>query len=265
MRTELTDIPIGLTTQYRLLITNNSTRDIDSRTPATISDVIPSNFENVSIIDTPTVTGTGTSCTGDVSGNTFTGSFYSPAQSTCTVTLQATATTVGSLTNTANLFESSSDPDTTNNSSSVNATIINGAKIKIAKRSVSGVGTFNFSSISNLQNTTTDVTSTSLTTTVAGTAVTSAQLWAKSLNTAVNITEGSVPNYQLTSAVCTDTNSATNGNTGNFGTLVNNTLTIAAANIKNGADITCTFTNEKKRNLTIRKSWSNAKINDAVN
>ncbi len=265
VRTELTDIPIGLTTQYRLLITNNSTRDIDSRTPASISDVIPSNFTNVSIVGTPTVTGTGTSCTGSLSGNTFTGSFYGPAQSTCTVTLQATATTAGSLTNTANLFESSTDPDTTNNSSSVNATIINGAKIKIAKRSVGDVGTFNFSSISNLQNTTTDVTSTSLTTTVAGTAVTSAQLWAKSLNTAVNITEDALTNYQLASAVCTDANSATTGNTGNFGTLVNNTLTIAAANIKNGADITCTFTNEKKRNLTIRKSWSNAKINDAVN
>ena len=265
VRTALNDVPVGTVMQYQLSVANGSTNPIGAVDPATFSDIIPSNITNLSVVGTPSTTGTGTSCSGSLSGNTYSGVFSGPVGGTCTVTFQGTATTLGGFTNTANLFESSTDPDTTNNTSSVNATIINGAKIKIAKRSVGGVGTFNFSSISNLQNTTTDVTSTSLTTTVAGTAVTSAQLWAKSLNTAVNITEGSVPNYQLTSAVCTDANSATTGNTGNFGTLVNNTLTIAAANIKNGADITCTFTNEKKRNLTIRKSWSNAKINDAVN
>nr|WP_298892140.1 SdrD B-like domain-containing protein [uncultured Acinetobacter sp.] len=265
VRTALNDVPVDTVMQYQLSVTNGSTSQIDAVAPATFSDNIPSNITNLSVVGTPSTTGTGTSCTGSLSGNTYSGVFSGPVGGTCTVILQGTATALGSFTNTANLFESSTDPDTTNNSSSVNATIINGAKIKIAKRSVGGVGTFNFSSISNLQNTTTDVTSTSLTTTVAGTAVTSAQLWAKSLNTAVNITEDALTNYQLASAVCTDANSATTGNTGNFGTLVNNTLTIAAANIKNGADITCTFTNEKKRNLTIRKSWSNAKINDAVN
>lgn len=265
VRTALNDVPVDTVMQYQLSVANGSASSIDAVAPATFSDNIPSNITNLSVVGTPSTTGTGTSCTGSLSGNTYSGVFSGPVGGTCTVILQGTATALGSFTNTANLFESSTDPDTTNNSSSVNATIINGAKIKIAKRSVGGVGTFNFSSISNLQNTTTDVTSTSLTTTVAGTAVTSAQLWAKSLNTAVNITEDALTNYQLASAVCTDANSATTGNTGNFGTLVNNTLTIAAANIKNDADITCTFTNEKKRNLTIRKSWSNAKINDAVN
>ncbi|MFH4146839.1 hypothetical protein WAI91_23045, partial [Acinetobacter baumannii] len=58
--------------------------------------------------------------------------------------------------------------------------IIDGAKIKIAKNSVNGTGTFNYINLSNLVNSTTAVTTDSVTTVTAGTIATSAQqLWAQ--------------------------------------------------------------------------------------
>lgn len=123
----------------------------------------------------------------------------------------------------------------------VSINIIDGAKIKIAKTSINGFGTFNFSSLTNLVNSTTDTTTDSVATVTAGTTATSTtQLWAKVLNTAISITEDTVAGYQLTGVSCTDDNSA-----GTFGSLAGNILTIPATRITEGANITCTFTNTK--------------------
>lgn len=123
----------------------------------------------------------------------------------------------------------------------VSINIIDGAKIKIAKTSINGFGTFNFSSLTNLVNSTTDTTTDSVATVTAGTTATSTtQLWAKVLNTAISITEDTVAGYQLTGVSCTDDNSA-----GTFGSLAGNILTIPANRITEGANITCTFTNTK--------------------
>lgn len=123
----------------------------------------------------------------------------------------------------------------------VSINIIDGAKIKIAKTSINGFGTFNFSSLTNLVNSTTDTTTDSVATVTAGTtAISTTQLWAKVLNTAISITEDTVAGYQLTGVSCTDANSA-----GTFGSLAGNILTIPANRITEGANITCTFTNTK--------------------
>lgn len=138
--------------------------------------------------------------------------------------------------------------------------------VKIAKISNGGTGTFGFTGLSNLSNASgTAVTTDSVTTTTAGAAATSTQVnYATANSTAVGITESAVSGYNLTAASCTDANSAVTGNTGSFGSLSGTTLTIPAANVKYGANLTCTFSNSKQRNLTLRKSWVNARINDAA-
>lgn len=124
--------------------------------------------------------------------------------------------------------------------------IIDGAKIKIAKNSVNGTGTFNYINLSNLVNSTTAVTTDSVTTVTAGTTATSAQqLWAQTLNTDVSFTESALAGYVLSGVSCVDANSGVTGNTGTFWTLVNNIVTIPAVRIKEGANITCTFINTK--------------------
>lgn len=128
----------------------------------------------------------------------------------------------------------------------VSINIIDGAKIKIAKNSVNGTGTFNYINLSNLVNNTTAVTTDSVTTVTAGTTATSAQqLWAQTLNTDVSFTESALAGYVLSGVSCVDANSGVTGNTGTFWTRVNNIVTIPAVRIKEGADITCTFTNTK--------------------
>ncbi|ENU70311.1 prealbumin-like fold domain-containing protein [Acinetobacter baumannii] len=128
----------------------------------------------------------------------------------------------------------------------VSINIIDGAKIKIAKNSVNGTGTFNYINLSNLVNNTTAVTTDSVTTVTAGTTATSAQqLWAQTLNTDVSFTESALAGYVLSGVSCVDANSGVTGNTGTFWTRVNNIVTIPAVRIKEGANITCTFTNTK--------------------
>ncbi|OTG96703.1 hypothetical protein B9T24_08275 [Acinetobacter sp. ANC 4654] len=128
----------------------------------------------------------------------------------------------------------------------VSINIIDGAKIKIAKNSVNGTGIFNYINLTNLVNSTTAVTTDSVTTVTAGTTVTSTQqLWAQTLNSDVTVTESALAGYVLSGVSCLDANSGVTGNTGTFWSLVNNVVTIPAARIKEGANITCTFTNTK--------------------
>lgn len=138
--------------------------------------------------------------------------------------------------------------------------------IKIAKISTGGTGAFNFNGLTNLSNASnTAVTTDSVTTTTAGIATTSSQInYATANNTAIGITEAATTNYALTAASCTDSNSAVTGNTGSFGSLSGTTLSIPAANIKYGANLICTFSNTKQRTLTLRKTWVNARVNDAA-
>lgn len=85
----------------------------------------------------------------------------------------------------------------------------------------------------------------SITTTAASTAfpASPAAIAVTTLNTNVTITESAVANFTATSVSCTDANSALTGNPATFGTLAARVLTIPAANVVAGAQITCTFTN----------------------
>ena len=69
----------------------------------------------------------------------------------------------------------------------------------------------------------------------------------------VTITEPAVSGYVLSGANCTDGNSALTGNTGSIGTLVGNTLTIPATDVKYGSNYICVFTNQKLPTLTLTK------------
>jgi hypothetical protein len=85
----------------------------------------------------------------------------------------------------------------------------------------------------------------SITTTAMGTATPAAPtaINVNTLNTNVTVAETLAAGFTLTSATCTDANSAVTGNPATFGTVSGNVLTIPAANVKAAAQIRCTFTN----------------------
>ncbi len=75
-----------------------------------------------------------------------------------------------------------------------------------------------------------------------------------SLNTNVTLTESGVAGYLLSSASCTDTNSAvTNNPSTPIGTLAGNVLTIPAANIRAGATFNCVFSNALRPTVSVQK------------
>ncbi|MDO8330044.1 MAG: hypothetical protein Q7T36_06195 [Fluviicoccus sp.] len=128
----------------------------------------------------------------------------------------------------------------------------------ITKMATGSTGSFSFANV-NLATTPVVVN-----TTVDGTPVSSSVVTVTTRGADVTITETSPSNWTLTAAGCTDANSAATGNSGSFGTLAGNQLTIPGVNVVAGADIRCTFTNRKSATFTLRKSWVNAKLNDAV-
>ena len=69
-------------------------------------------------------------------------------------------------------------------------------------------------------------------------------------NTNVTITETPATNFTASAASCSDANAALTGNPASFGTLAGNVLTIPAANVKAGAQITCTITNAVNTNTS---------------
>jgi uncharacterized repeat protein (TIGR01451 family) len=70
--------------------------------------------------------------------------------------------------------------------------------------------------------------------------------------------------YIITNAACTDANSGVTGNAGSFGSLSGLTLTIAAANVVAGADITCVFENLFPLPSTAVSKTANVAIVDDV-
>jgi uncharacterized repeat protein (TIGR01451 family) len=113
--------------------------------------------------------------------------------------------------------------------------------VRIATKSVGGVGAFNFT-MSGLS-----AVSDTLTTTVSGTTVQGLAGLTGTAGTAVNLVASGVPSgwpANPASASCVDANGATNGNgTGAFGTLAGNALSVPAARMIASATLTCTFVN----------------------
>ncbi len=114
-----------------------------------------------------------------------------------------------------------------------------GATLSLQKISQNGTTTFDFNH-TNLASA-----STSISTVTAGVAApaTLTPISVATLGSPITITESAPTGYALTGASCTDANSGTTGNTGTFGTLAGNVLTIPASKVVANADFICTFTN----------------------
>ena len=123
--------------------------------------------------------------------------------------------------------------------------------VKIQKTTTGGFGgPFSFAQ-TNLASTPSNIT-----TTVASTATptTPTAINVSTIGTAVTLTETPAAGFLISTATCTDANSAITGNTGSaFATLSGNVLTIPALNVKAGADFTCVFTNVRRPTITLTK------------
>ena len=123
-------------------------------------------------------------------------------------------------------------------------------RIRIAKTSVGNgaVGLFGFT-LTGVTNPTDSVT-----TATAGTQVTSATAHIGTLNTAATITENAPAAGTATAVSCTDANSASTGNTVPI-TSATTAVMIPAANMKAGANYTCSYTNTRRAtNLSVVKT-----------
>ncbi|MEG2265407.1 MAG: hypothetical protein RSC68_13860 [Acinetobacter sp.] len=183
------------------------------------------------------------------------GEFYE-LRITATVANTGTLTSVS---NTATVTAPANTTDSTTANNTATDTDNIRARIRIAKISNNGVGSFAFTGLTNLQDSSgNSVTTDSITTVASGSAATSSNsLYSTSLNNAVLISETIPASYNLTAASCIDSNAANSGNPiGAFGSLSANQLTIPAANIVAGANIVCTFTNNRKSaTFQIGKVW----------
>ncbi|MEC7119912.1 MAG: hypothetical protein VXW65_08435, partial [Pseudomonadota bacterium] len=119
--------------QYRLIVQNISDRS--GGTPALYTDTLPSVFNNISVVST-TAAGGATCPAATVSGQTVSGTYTGPQNSTCTVIIQANVAPnapIGIVTNTATVFENATDLNSANNSSAVNTEIMGLAELSITK------------------------------------------------------------------------------------------------------------------------------------
>jgi hypothetical protein len=122
--------------------------------------------------------------------------------------------------------------------------------VKVQKITTGGVGgPFAFTQ-ANLASAPAAITTTAINT---ATPAAPAAINVTTIGTAVTLTETVAATYSIFTATCTDANSGVTGNIGSFGTLTGNVLTIAAANIVAGADITCVFTNRKTPTIKVQK------------
>jgi uncharacterized repeat protein (TIGR01451 family) len=123
--------------------------------------------------------------------------------------------------------------------------------LTVQKTSLNGTGTFTFDRSNSLNTGTTPwnstTTSTSVTTVTAGVAVTGAPGILFATSTATTFTETAPSGWVITSSpvTCTDSNSGVSGNPASFNATVSGlVVTVAAANIRAGASITCAITND---------------------
>jgi hypothetical protein len=125
-------------------------------------------------------------------------------------------------------------------------------RLAVQKSSTGGTGstTFNF----NVSNSGTGTTATSVTT--SGAAVTGTAIRLNATSTATTITETGPAGWQISpaSSTCTDTNSANSGNAASFAASVSGlVVTVPAANIRPGAELTCAITNARLPTVTLTK------------
>ncbi|WEX10575.1 hypothetical protein [Chelativorans sp. AA-79] len=132
------------------------------------------------------------------------------------------------------------------------------ACLTVAKVSQDGTGSFQIDQTNVVQANGTAVPSTTLTTTEAGTAV-SSPAYNSVPGTDLTLSEVVPAGWNLASAVCTDQNAGSTGNPTVIGSFTSPTLTIPAANVRPQSDIQCLFTNEQSQvDLAITKDDGSA-------
>ncbi len=136
----------------------------------------------------------------------------------------------------------------------------NPAKIRFLKQSVGGTGTFSFSGQTNLSGL-----PAAINTALANPGPAApTELTASSFNTSVTLTEAATAGFVLTGFSCSDSNGAVSGNSGTFGSFAGSVVTIPAANIKAGANITCTLVNSSANPaLTVTKNSTLSSVSAA--
>lgn len=247
--------------QYQLVITNKGERAISSTGVANFQDIVPNNFNSVSIAVAATKGGTATAsdkCTASLSGNTLSGTFSGPKGATCSVTISATAVS-GVATNTATVnATANNDIFPSDNTSSVQTTIAR-ALIYITKSSIGGTGSFDFSLTGTNKTSATVITQTPIDQyQVDGGTIFSGQPFAvTSSSGSVNISETNVAGWSLLGATCrvrnTDgTSGALVGTAPTSGTGTK-TYAFTSTEINNNPNINCNFSNIKVPIVKIAK------------
>jgi hypothetical protein len=134
-------------------------------------------------------------------------------------------------------------------------------RVAISKTSLNGTDTFSFSNSNGFTFTspstyTYGATTTNVTTTAVNTAAVGTSNILGIINSATTITETGPSNWVVTStsASCSDSNSANSGNPASFSAAVGgNAFTIPATNVRAGAVLTCTLTNNLKPTVSVQK------------
>lgn len=250
------------TVQYQLVITNKGERAISSTGVANFQDVVPNNFNSVSIAVAATKGGTATAsdkCTASLSGNSLSGTFSGPKGATCSVTISATAVSGGVATNTASVnATANNDIFPSDNTSSVQTTIAR-ALIYITKSSVGGTGSFDFSLTGTNKTSASVVTQTPIDQyqVDGGTVFVGQPFAVTSSSEGVNISETNPSGWSLLGATCRVRNSD-----GTSGALVGTaptpgtgtkTYAFTSTEINNNPNINCNFSNIKVPIVKIAK------------
>jgi uncharacterized repeat protein (TIGR01451 family) len=192
------------------------------------------------------------------------GASYPPITLTVNVSSQAITPLVNNVT-----VSGGGEIDTSNNTAN-DSTVIQ-PKISINKLRLGGAATalnFGFVGTNGLPTTLTNIATTADSVSTTAAALTNVPI--TTTGTAITFTETqpAVP-WRLTAVSCLDANAgvAALGNINpvtNLATFVGNVVTIPAANVLTTSVINCTVTNTRFSDITLRKTWVGAGLNDAV-
>lgn len=142
-------------------------------------------------------------------------------------------------------------------------------RIVIVKNTVGGDGTFTFNETSSAAGTSLSPASPISLATSGGSATVNTTIAGLSgaATTNVTITEAVTAGFTLSSVNCTN---LTTGTALTTGTTPSATVTLATrqvvlGTVATGSEVQCTFVNTRNAQLQLRKTWVNARVNDAVN
>jgi uncharacterized repeat protein (TIGR01451 family) len=128
--------------------------------------------------------------------------------------------------------------------------------LTVQKVSEGDTGSFTINLTNVAQADGTNVASTTLTTTAAGTPVSSPGYFSRAPGTAITLGEVVSAGWGIASAVCTDQNAGDTGNPTVISTFATPTLTIPADNVRPEADIVCRFNNGQLPTINLTKTTS---------